>query len=139
MDISGSHRFNAAPQQVWAALHDSALLQGCVPGAQQITWQGDQAINVVAGIALGPVHQSAGLTVQVTQQEPPRYIRLEGKTPNVAAWATVDLSPDGTGTLLSYNAHADLSGPLSAVATLAKPFAESQLKNVFACLDQKIR
>ena len=138
MDIDGTHRFNASPQNVWGALHDGALLQGCIPGVQQISWQGDSAIRVTASIAIGPVNQTATVDVRVTEQQPPAHIRLEAKTPYVSASATVDLAPDGTGTVLSYNAHADVGGPLAAAAVLVKPFVESQLRQVFACLDGKI-
>lgn len=138
MDISGTHHFGANPEKVWNGLHDGALLQSCIPGAQQITWQGDSALTIVAGISLGPLQQHATVTVQVAEQHAPTHIRLEGKSPNVAAATTVDLAPNGDGTLLTYQAHADLSGPLSAVAALARPFVENQLKHIFACLDSKL-
>ena len=138
MDINGTHHFNASPDKVWSALHDGALLQSCVPGAQEIIWQGESAILVKAAIGLGPIHQSATLTVSVTEHQAPSHIRMEGKTPNVSASTTVDLAPDGTGTALAYQAHADLSGPLAAVAMLARPFVENQLKHIFSCLDSKI-
>ncbi len=138
MDISGTHHFSASPDKVWDALHNGALLQSCIPGAQQIDWQGENAIHVVAGISLGAFHQSATLTVQVIEHQAPSHIRLEGKSPNVSATTTVDLAADGTGTLLSYQAHADLGGPLTAVAMLARPFVENQLAQVFTCLDGKL-
>jgi uncharacterized protein len=138
MDINGSHRFAAAPQQVWDALHNSAILQGCIPGAQQVTWQGDSALSITGGISIGPFNRSGTVPMQVSEQQAPGHMKLTISRSILTATATVDLAPDGGGTNVTYNAHADLSGALGAVEMVAKPFMEGQLRQFFSCLSSKI-
>jgi len=138
MDINGSHRFAAAPQQVWDALHNAAVLQGCIPGAQQVSWQGDSALSITGGISLGPVNRSGTVPVQVGEQRAPSHLKFTISRATVTATATVDLAPDGGGTAVTYNAHADIGGAMGAAAALVKPFVEGQLRQFFSCLDSKL-
>lgn len=138
MEIGGTHRFTASPQQVWDALHNGALMQSCIPGAQQVTWRGDSMLTVTGGVTLGPISKSETAPVQVSDQRPAQHLRLSHTSDSVAATATIDLAPDGAGTLLAYAIHADITGVFSAVAALAQPFVEAQIRQAFSCLDSKL-
>jgi carbon monoxide dehydrogenase subunit G len=137
MDINGTHRFAASPQRVWDALHNSSTMQSCIPGAQQASWQGDSLV-INGGISMGPVNRSGTITIQASEQQSPSHMKLSISRASVSATATVDLAPDGSGTLATYNAHADLSGALAAAGMVAKPIVEGQLKQFFSCLDSKV-
>ena len=137
MDINGTQRFNSAPQQVWDALHNSAVLQGCVPGASSVTWEAG-SIVINGALSVGPVNRSGSARIQVSEEQPPRHMKLNIQRASVNATATIDLAADGPGTTLTYNAHADLGGALAAAAMMARPIVDSQLKQFFSCLASKL-
>ena len=135
MDINGTQQFNAAPQQVWAALHDSATLQGCAAGGTTIAWASN---NLVITGTVPVINKTGTITVQVSDEQAPNHMRLSVSRANVNATADLNLAPSGSGATLTYTAHADLSGPFSAVSIVAKPIVDSQLKQFFACLASKV-
>jgi carbon monoxide dehydrogenase subunit G len=135
MDINGTQRFNASPQQVWDALHNSAMLQSCAPGGATIAWANSNL--VVTGTA--PVINRTGtITIQVSDERAPSHLRLNVARGNVNATADINLAPDGAGTNLTYTVHADLGGAFAAAAMMVKPMAESQVKQLFSCLASKV-
>ena len=137
MDLKGSQKFNANPQAVWDALHNAALLQSVMPGVTQLEWQGDNAIAIAGSLELGPLKQAIRGTISVPESNPPSHMRLSVARAGISAESTIDLAPDGTGTMLTYDAHAALSGAFAA-AEMAKPIVQSQLNGFFARLSEKM-
>jgi uncharacterized protein len=137
MDLKGSQKFNANPQAVWDALHNAALLQSVMPGVTQLEWQGDNAIAIAGSLELGPLKQAIRGTISVPESNPPSHMRLSVARTGISAESTIDLAPDGTGTVLNYDAHATLSGAFAA-AEMAKPIVQSQLNGFFARLSEKM-
>ncbi len=137
MDLKGSQKFNANPQAVWDALHNAALLQSVMPAAQKIEWQGDNAVAIAGNLELGPIKQAVNGTISVVESNPPNHMKLSVARSGVNAEANIDLAPDGTGTMLNYDAHANLSGALAA-AEMAKPIVQSQLNGFFSRLSEKV-
>ncbi len=143
MDLNGSHKFSANRQVVWDALHNAAVLQGCVPGAQQMSWQGDSAIAAVVNVGVGPIKGTFNGTIQVAENSAPSRIRLvlnrSGSHGSVNAQAVIDLADDGAGTVLSYQGNAQLTGQVAmADNMLGKQAADMALGSFFKCLSSKI-
>jgi carbon monoxide dehydrogenase subunit G len=136
MDIKGTYKFAAAPQAVWDGLHNSAILKSAIPGVQDIAWQGDSAIQVRASVPV--VNKEANISIPITEHTPPSHLKAEFHGAQVSGYAIVDLVPDGTGTLLSYNADFNVSGPMAAMVTMAKPMISGQINQVFGRLDAAI-
>jgi carbon monoxide dehydrogenase subunit G len=137
MDLKGSQKFNANPQAVWDALHNAALLQSVMPGVTQLEWQGDNAIAIAGSLELGPIKQAIRGTISVPESNPPSHMRLSVARTGISAESSIDLAPDGAGTMLNYDAHATLSGAFAA-AEMAKPIVQSQLNGFFARLSEKM-
>ncbi len=135
MDINGTQRFTASPQQVWDALHNSAMLQSCAPGGATIAWANN---NLVITGAVPVINRTGMITVQVSDEQAPSHMRLGVTRAGVNATAEISLAPDGSGTTLTYSAHADLSGAFAAAGMIVKPMADSQLKQLFSCLASKV-
>jgi len=127
MDLKGSHAFaSAAPQAVWDALHNSAVLKSAAPGAvQNIEWQGNSAIAFTGGV--GPISGSG--TAQVVSQTPPSSLQVAVNRAGNSATLTVSLAPNGSGTNLSYDAN--VSGPLSMALLPMKGLIEGQINQFF--------
>jgi carbon monoxide dehydrogenase subunit G len=132
MEISGTHRFAANRQAVWNALHNSAILTKAVPGAEDVSWQGDSAVAARVNVGVGPISGKFAGQVQVEQQVPGSLIKLSINRTSVQAEATVNLADDGTGTLVSYTAHAKLSGAYAVADNpITKQMAQGALGQFF--------
>ncbi|GEM_PF-2254549 len=135
MEIKGTHTFAAAPQAVWDALHDSNVLQNCLPAGNTAQWQGSDAIAATVG--LGPIKGST--VAKVTEQTPPSHMKIEARGGGVTATLTVDLAANGSGTLASYTATAE-GGPASSVLLAgAKPMIDSGVNSFFNKLESQIK
>ncbi|HUY79516.1 MAG TPA: SRPBCC family protein [Ktedonobacterales bacterium] len=140
MDISGTQQFTSSPQAVWDAFHNASILQSSIPGAQDVSWQGESALTLTIALpSVGPIGGTArAVTAQVVENTPPSHMKMTLNRGPVTATATVDLAPNGSGTALTYNAHAALSGPMGMADGLAKPIVEGQLKQFFANFQKQV-
>ena len=135
MNLKGSHTFaSASPQAVWDALHNSATLQAAAPAADSVQWQSDNALAIAGGI--GPFKGS--LVATVTQQNPPNSMQLTANRGGVNGVVTLNLAPQGAGTLLTYDANIEASGAVGMALGAAKPLIEGQLNSFLNNLDKQI-
>jgi carbon monoxide dehydrogenase subunit G len=135
MEIKGTHKFTAAPQAVWDALHDSTVLQNCLPSGNTAAWKGTDAIAATVGV--GPLKGST--LARVTSQTPPSHLKIEAGGAQVTASLTVDLTADGAGTVATYSAVAEAGGAAGAGLAIAKPVIESGINQFFSKLDGQIK
>ncbi len=135
MEIKGTHKFAASPQAVWDALHDSSVLQNCMPSGNSAQWQGTDAIAATVGI--GPIKGST--IARVTQQTPPNHMKVEANGGGVAASLTVDLAADGAGTVINYTAVAEGGAAAGAGLAIAKPAIDSGINGFFSKLEAQIK
>jgi len=143
MDLQGSHKFNAAPQQVWNALMDPAILKETIPGAKDVTVTAN-AIDVVIAISLPVFSGEFSGNLQIVSQTPPQQAVLSvdrsGSYGSIKGQTTIDLAPDGAGTNLTYTAHFDMGGKIGMVpGMILEPAAKSGLSSFFKNLDSKIK
>lgn len=135
MELSGSHRFaSAAPQAVWAALHNDTILKNSLPNVDSVAWQGDSAITFSGGI--GPIKGSG--TAQVVEQSAPNRMKIAISRGGVNAALTVELAADGAGTVLTYGATADAPGPIGLTLNMVKGLVEGQVGGFFSKLESQI-
>lgn len=120
MRITGEHTIRAPREQVWAALHDPAVLARTLPGVEQleVTGEGRYQVTVTAGVASirGTYHGD----VELTEAEQPEGYRLRaagaGGPGTISADARIRLADvDGQATLVSYDADAIVGGTLAGV------------------------
>jgi carbon monoxide dehydrogenase subunit G len=135
MEIKGTHKFAAAPQEVWDALHDSSVLQNCLPAGNTAAWKGSDTIAATVGV--GPLKGST--LARVSDQTPPSHMKIEAGGAQVTASLTVDLAADGAGTVATYTAVAEAGGAAGAGLAIAKPMIESGINQFFSKLDGQIR
>jgi carbon monoxide dehydrogenase subunit G len=110
MELNGTQKFSAPPQAVWDALHNDGMLKNAAPAAESISWQGANAVTVAGGV--GPIKGT--LTAQVVEQSAPTHMKLAVNRTQIAGALTVDLAPDGSGTVLTYAGSITANGALSA-------------------------
>jgi uncharacterized protein len=143
MDIQGNHKFAAAPQQVWNALMDPAVLKDSIPGAENVTITGNQ-VDISIRVNIAVINELFILGVQIDQQTPPSHAVLtidrSGSYGSLKGNVTLDLAADGAGTNLSYTSHIERGGKIGMVPDLvAKPAVEQGLSSFFRKLESNIK
>jgi carbon monoxide dehydrogenase subunit G len=135
MELKGTHTFaTASPQAVWDALHNSATLKAAASAAESVQWQGDNALAVTGGI--GPFKGT--LVANVTQQNPPNTMQLSASRAGINGTVNVSLTPQGAGTLLTYDANIEAGGGIGLALGAAKGLIEGQLNGFLDNLDKQI-
>jgi carbon monoxide dehydrogenase subunit G len=120
MDMTGEQRIAASRETVWAALNDVEVLKQCIPGCESLERQSDTEMAAKVKLAIGPVNARFSGKVTLSEVDPPNGYRIAGEGSGGAAGyakgsALVSLVQDGDGTLLKYEAKADVGGKLAQV------------------------
>lgn len=118
MDMTGEERIGASRQAVWAALNDIDVLKQCIPGCESLERLSDSEMAAKVRLKVGPVSATFSGKVKLSDLDPPNGYRIAGEGSGGAAGyakggAVVRLVEDGAGTLLKYEAKADVGGKLA--------------------------
>jgi len=118
MDMTGEERIALSRETVWAALNDVDVLRQCIPGCQSLEKQSDNDMTAKVKLTIGPVSATFSGKVRLSDLDPPNGYRIAGEGSGGAAGyakghAVVRLVEDGPGTLLQYEAKADVGGKLA--------------------------
>lgn len=122
MEMSGEQRIPLPQQRVWEALNDPEILKACIPGCESIDRVSDNEYKVAMTAAVGPVKAKFSGKLLLSDLNPPNAYSLAFEGSGGAAGfgkgsAQVALSPDGSGTLLSYKASATVGGKLAQIGS----------------------
>lgn len=120
MDMTGEERIAASRETVWAALNDVDVLRQCIPGCESLEKQSDTEMAAKVKLSIGPVNARFSGKVTLSEVDAPNGYRIAGEGSGGAAGyakgsALVRLVEDGDGTLLKYEAKADVGGKLAQV------------------------
>lgn len=111
--------FIAAPRdRVYAALNDPEVLKSCIPGCEDLIKHSETELEAKVVLKIGPVKARFGGNVVLNQENPPERFSLSGQGSGGAAGfakggAVVMLTEQDGGTLLSYDAKAEIGGKLA--------------------------
>lgn len=122
MDMTGEYRIAATRDVVWQALNDPDVLRVCIPGCEELEQTSDTSMTAKVVQKIGPVKAKfAGEVDLVNIKAPASYtIQGEGKggvTGFAKGSADVELAEDGDGTILRYQAHAQIGGKLAQLGS----------------------
>ena len=118
MDMTGEERIAASRATVWAALNDVEVLKQCIPGCESLEKQSDSEMTARVKLQVGPVSARFSGKVTLSEIDPPNGYRIAGEGSGGTAGhakggALVRLVEDGDGTILHYEARADVGGKLA--------------------------
>ena len=122
MEMSGEQRIPLPQQRVWEALNDPEILKACIPGCETIERVSDNEYKVAMTAAVGPVKAKFAGKLLLSDLNPPNSYSLAFEGSGGAAGfgkgsAQVALTPDGSGTLLTYKASATVGGKLAQIGS----------------------
>jgi len=118
VDMSGEEHIEAPVQKVWEALNDAAVLKACIPGCESLEKVSDTELNAIVSLKIGPIKARFNGEVELTNLKPPHSYTIQGEGKGGIAGfakggADVELTANGTGTVLSYTARADVGGKIA--------------------------
>src|SRR5258708_29922842 len=118
MIMNGQVQLPASREVVWAKLNDPEVLKSCIPGSEQFDKISESEFQAVATVKVGPVKARWKGKVRLSDLDPPNGYRIsdEGQRGAVGfakGGAKVPLSDKDGGTLLTYEADAQVGGNLA--------------------------
>lgn len=122
MDMSGEYRIPAPRDRVWAALNDPDILKQAIPGCEELNKTADDALEAKVTAKVGPVKAKFGGNVRLENINPPESYSIVGEGKGGAAGfakggADVHLKEDGSDTILTYTAKAEVGGKLAQIGS----------------------
>lgn len=132
MEMKGEQRIAAPRTRVWEALNDPNVLRQCIPGCQTLDKVGDDRLEAVVEIKIGPIGARFKGAVTISDAKPPESYRISGEgqggtVGNAKGGAKVHLTEVDGGTLLSYEVEAQVGGRL---AQLGGPIIDATAKQL---------
>lgn len=119
MNLDGSAVLHGSPEAVWAALTDPAVLARTIPGCLALERVGEDSYRMDVSVGVGAVKGTYAGEVHLTDQNRPKSYVMHasgaGAPGQVRATVTIELAPDGDGTVLTYSADAVVGGPVAGV------------------------
>lgn len=122
MEISGEERIAAPREKVWAALNDPEILRQCIPGCQTLEQKSPTELAATVKLKIGPVSASFSGEVTLSDINAPESYRISGEGKGGIAgfakgFADVSLAEDGSDTILTYKADAQVGGKLAQLGS----------------------
>jgi len=122
MDMSGEQRIEASVEKVWAALNDVEVLKQAIPGCQSLEKTSETEMTATVTLKIGPVKAKFNGEVELTNLNPPHSYTIVGEGKGGIAGfakggADVALAEDGSGTILTYSAKADVGGKIAQLGS----------------------
>ncbi len=122
MDMKGEYRIPAPRQKVWEALNDPEILKACIPGCESLEKTSDTHMSATVTAKVGPVKAKFKGEVTLENLNPPEGYSIVGEGKGGVAGfakggADVHLAEDGAGTLLTYEAKAQVGGKLAQLGS----------------------
>lgn len=141
MDLSDEILIPAPRDVVYAALNDTEVLKGCIPGCEELERTSENELAAKVVLKVGPVKAKFSGEVTLDPTGAPERFSLSGKGNGGAAGfakggADVVLEDRGEETLLRYEAKADIGGKL---AQLGNRLVQSTSKKLAAQFFEKFR
>lgn len=142
MEISGQHRFAAPRERVWALLLDPAVLQQCLPGAEDFQELGPEEYETRLKVGVAAIRGTYQGKVKIHSKDEPNSYKMavEGKGPagQISGEAVMELVADGDGTIVNWSGNANVRGTLARVGgRVMQPAAKMIVGQFFNCLEGK--
>ena len=118
MEMISEQRIPASLDEVWTALNNTEILKQAMPGCESFDAVEENKFEAKITAKVGPVKAKFKFYVEMTDIAAPNGYTIMGEGQGGVAGfakgsAKVDLTEDGTDTILAYNVQANVGGKLA--------------------------
>lgn len=143
MKLNGSHKFKVSSQQVFNGILNPTVLQSCIPGCDSVEFLEDNRIRANITTPIPGLKGPYGVEVKVAQTQAPNFLSLEVKERGtggaIDASSQIHIADEPDGAMLTYNATADLDGPIKlADNPIGRGITNTTLNSFFSNLEKAI-
>lgn len=142
MKLNGTHKFKANSSRVFNAILDPSILKTCIPGCESAEILDATRLQLNITTPLPGLKGPFAVVVNLVQRQSPNLIVLgvkrQGRGGSVDATANINITDEADGALVSYDANAELGGPIAVAGTVGKPIVNNTLSSVFQNLDKAL-
>jgi uncharacterized protein len=143
MQISGTYRFNAAPDLVWARLMDPAIIATCIPGCNALEPDGENRFRARLTVALAAITGTYDGTVTLSDLVPGASYRLtaegQGRPGFLKGDSLVSLIADGPATIIYVSGTLHMGGTIARLGQrLIGSVSQTMMDRFFGCLQSKV-
>ena len=136
MKMTGQRLLPVPRQQAWDALNDPEMLKACIPGCDSIVQTDPSPFEVLMAARIGPVAaRFKGRLTQSDVVEPESYTLAFDGQGGVAGFgkgtAAVRLTPVEGGTMLDYEANAQVGGKIAQIGSRLVDAAAAKIADEF--------
>jgi carbon monoxide dehydrogenase subunit G len=136
MKLNGTHKFKASSTQVFNAILDPEVLKSSIPGCNSVAYASPDQIVVEITTPLPGLRGPFPIAVDIANKQAPSSVELQvqmkGKDGSVNAVCKISVADEAEGTLLTYDAKADLTGVIAiADNPIGQPIVKASLNSFF--------
>ena len=144
MKVEGTHTFKAPADRVWDLLTNPTNLQKALPGCEALEEREPGKYDARLKIGIAAVKGTYLGKVEIAEPEPPKRYRLMGEgsgSPGfVKGEATIELSPEGQTTVVSYRGEMQVGGLIAGVGQrLIGGVAKMMLGQFFKNMEKELK
>lgn len=119
MEFRDSHAIPAQASRVWSAMFDPEVMRQVLPGCRRLDQTGDASFDVTLAAGIGVLRGVFTGRIVFRDLEPTSCcgmdIVAQGSLGRVAGSGSIELTPEGGGTTLSYRATFTFAGPMAGL------------------------
>ena len=143
MKLKGSHKFKANSWQVFNAILNPAVLQSCIPGCNSVEYVNPNSLRASLSTPLPGLKGPYRAVINISQRQEPNVLILQvnrqGTGGSINAVSQINIQDEQDGALLTYDANAELAGPIAiANNPIGQGITKNSLKSFFEKLDKAI-
>ena len=143
MKLNGTHKFKVSSSQVYNAILNPEILKSCIPGCESVEFVDANHIQANITTPLPGLRGPYGVTINIVRAEAPNHLEIQvqrsGRGGSVNALSQINITDEADGALLSYDANADLEGPVAVADNpVGKGITNNSLATFFKNLDKAI-
>jgi len=144
MRVEGERAFAAPREAVWRVLNDPASMAAMMPGVESFDVQDERHWRANVKIPLGLGALGMSMDMEKIEEREPEFAQLAIKGNGVGAILSMttafNLSDDGGGTKMDWQADVRIAGPVGSMGQrVLQPIVNQQVQNVLAALDEQVK
>jgi uncharacterized protein len=144
MKVAGERVFAAPRAAVWRVLNDPASMAATMPGVESFDVEDERHWRANVKIPLGLGTLGMTMNMEKTEEREPELARLAIKGNGVGAILSMttafNLSDDGSGTKMDWEADVRIAGPVGSMGQrVLQPIVNQQVQHVLTALEEQVR